>query len=430
MKQQKTSCHKFDWKGTSCKKVKTEQSMLNLFSRSATKLIAMVTLFTITLINPVYAGSVISQSPLGGSVSNSFVTIDPNGSDADTWVYDDFIAAQDGVISNITWEGQLNSNVAGFTIQILNQQPTTPDTIASSTVVKTINVPDSSSQVLNANGYYDYHIDLLTPFNLVAGTHYWITIYANGTIPWGWSDGSGGDNKSISFNRGQAKWLPNPGDRAFSLNHSTVTANLSQGEVGLVYSSTLTNVNAANSVAVSGSVPLGLTVDLATGQLTGTPTVAGSYTFTVVGNTVDDVFNIVIGSPVLVSTTSLVNGTVSVNYSAVVAGTGGVLPYGWSVTGTLPAGITFNPTTSMLTGLPKPGSVGVYSLNFTVSDALHATGQKILTLSIVAAPIVKPPVVKPPVVKPPVVKPPVVKPPVVKPPVVKQLEKEKERKKS
>ncbi len=175
-------------------------------------------LSALTQSSPIFAGSVYAQLPLDTTTSNSFVTTDPDGSDGDTWTYDDFIATQSGAVSNVTWQGQANPNT-GFTIQILTAQPSTPDTIGPSQVVETINVLDNASQIANKNGLFDFYIDLTKPFAMIAGTHYWLTVYSNGPVPWGWGNGKGANNKSISFNRGQAMWLPAPGDRTFSLNY-------------------------------------------------------------------------------------------------------------------------------------------------------------------------------------------------------------------
>jgi len=203
-----------------------KKQRLDVACRGAIRTVAVVGLLAMMPSIPAYASSMYSQPPelLGGSLSKSVVTTNSDGSDADTWVYDDFKVTHSGAVSNITWQGEANSNAAGFTIQILTQQPVTPDTFFRSAVVKTINVPNNTSQTPNVNGLYDFHVDLVNPFTLISGIPYWITIYSNGTVPWAWSEASGGDGKSISFNRGGAKWLPAPGDRAFTLNDSTIPA--------------------------------------------------------------------------------------------------------------------------------------------------------------------------------------------------------------
>lgn len=53
---------------------------------------------------------------------------------------------------------------------------------------------------------------------MTAGTQYWLTIYSTGTLEWGWQNGTGGDNLSSRYNRGQSQWLQAPSNRAFSFN--------------------------------------------------------------------------------------------------------------------------------------------------------------------------------------------------------------------
>ena len=60
------------------------------------------------------------------------------------------------------------------------------------------------------------------------------------------------------------------------------TASLLNGTVGTSYSQTLaSDNNPTNWSVTSGSLPAGLTLDTSTGEITGTPTTADTYTFTV-----------------------------------------------------------------------------------------------------------------------------------------------------
>jgi hypothetical protein len=66
-------------------------------------------------------------------------------------------------------------------------------------------------------------------------------------------------------------------------------------------------------------------------------------------------------------TTSLPEGQINQPYSASVGGSGGALPYLWSVTPALPAGLSFNTQSGALTG--TPGNVGTSSHTFTLVDS-------------------------------------------------------------
>ncbi len=74
----------------------------------------------------------------------------------------------------------------------------------------------------------------------------------------------------------------------------------------------------------------------------------------------------------VVTTTTLVNGTVGGAYSQTLAATGGTIPYTWTLTGgTLPAGLTLTAATGVISGTPT--ATGVASLTFQVTDAVSAT---------------------------------------------------------
>ncbi len=90
-------------------------------------------------------------------------------------------------------------------------------------------------------------------------------------------------------------------------------------------------------------------------------------------------------APLAVSTTTLPNGVQGTAYSQTLAATGGTLPYTWSVvTGSLPAGLSLNAATGVISGTPSTSSAS----NFTVrvTDTNSATAERALALTVTNAP--------------------------------------------
>lgn len=85
----------------------------------------------------------------------------------------------------------------------------------------------------------------------------------------------------------------------------------------------------------------------------------------------------------ILTTTSLSNGTVGAAYSTTLAATGGVTPYAWSiVAGNLPAGLILNAQTGAISGTPT--SAGTRNFTVRVTDAQNPadTADKSFSLTI------------------------------------------------
>jgi hypothetical protein len=90
---------------------------------------------------------------------------------------------------------------------------------------------------------------------------------------------------------------------------------------------------------------------------------------------------------VRITTTELPRATVGVSLSVTLNVTGGSGRYIWSISGALPAGLQFNPTTATLSGVPA--QYGAWLITFTATDAnasSNATTQP-LTLSVWPSPV-------------------------------------------
>ncbi len=154
-------------------------------------------------------------------------------------------------------------------------------------------------------------------------------------------------------------------------------ATLPGGIVGTAYSQgvTATGGTAPYTYALtSGALPAGMVLTPATGGLSGTPSAAGTYTFTV---TATDTFGCAGSRPytltilcpaITLSPATLPGGIVAVPYAQTVSAGGGTSPYTFAVTaGALPPGLTFNGATGAITGTPASG--GSFSFTITATDA-------------------------------------------------------------
>lgn len=85
--------------------------------------------------------------------------------------------------------------------------------------------------------------------------------------------------------------------------------------------------------------------------------------------------------PFSISTTSLPSATIGIGYSQNVTASGGQVPYTWSVTNGLPAGLSINSTTGEIYG--NPSATGVYNFTVTATDGSNPPKTASQTLPLV-----------------------------------------------
>lgn len=177
------------------------------------------------------------------------------------------------------------------------------------------------------------------------------------------------------------------------------TTSLPAGSFNVAYNQTVSVTGGVGSLVwgvTSGSLPPGLDLNASNGNISGTPTSAGSFSFALrvtdqIPQSDQQNFTIAIKAstpPSITSPSSLQAGTVNQPYpNTQLTATGGTQPYSWSVNPALPNGLALNPSSGIISGTPLSGSNGNSSHEFTVTDStmpINQQGRKKLSLTIIA----------------------------------------------
>lgn len=170
---------------------------------------------------------------------------------------------------------------------------------------------------------------------------------------------------------------------------SITTTSLPDWTLGEAYNETVETTGGTAPLTFSlttGTLPDGLLLNSSTGAITGTPTTAGTSSFTVqvldtAGATDTQAYTIVINGPVLITTTSLPDWTVGREFSQTIATSGGTSPLLFTVSdGILPSGLILDSSTGVLSGTPDVP--GLSSFTIKVQDAAGASDTQDYTLTI------------------------------------------------
>ncbi|HSK46261.1 MAG TPA: putative Ig domain-containing protein, partial [Candidatus Binatia bacterium] len=179
---------------------------------------------------------------------------------------------------------------------------------------------------------------------------------------------------------------------------TTSNGPLPAGISGVTYTTSLNSFGGNAPVTwaiISGGLPPGLTLDSLTGIISGTPTASGLFSFSV---SLTDTsvpspsvafrnLSITIAQPLVINTASLADGVVGSPYTQTLSAAGGNANYAWSLSGSLPAGLTLS-TSGVISGSPTTVTSGT---SFTVQVQDNGTPQQTKTQPLskrIAAPLV------------------------------------------
>jgi hypothetical protein len=264
-----------------------------------------------------------------------------------------------------------------------------PQSIAPTSVLSGLTLPVGtplSLSVVSTSGLPLTYVVLSGPGVINASTNGGFALTATGTAPitvqvTQAGNGNIGAASSVTF-------TVNP---ALTINAATT---LPAGVLNQAYTATRFTASGGKLPYLwsASGLPAGLTINPATGLVSGTPTSgAGSpYAVTITvtdGNSTiaSESFSLpVVAAPLTITTTGpLPVGTVGTAYTptTIMAG-GGTGVYSWSATG-LPPGLSINPSTGVISSPPGPTAPGTYNpVVVTVVDSVGDTASAVFSITV------------------------------------------------
>jgi len=285
--------------------------------------------------------------------------------------------------AKVTDAGNLSSTKA---LQIVINPGTAPPAISTTSLPSGTVGASYPQQTLSATGGTPPYTWSISAGLLPSG----LTLAANGTLT-GTPTTAGTSNITVkvvdsanqsAFQALQIVINPAPAPPAITSD------SLPRGIVGVAFSFTLAASGGQGLYTwslVTGALPGGVTLDGTTGQIRGTPTAAGTFTFTVRvtdgrGGTGDKALTIVVSPAISISACPAANGQTGINYSSNLVGSGGTPPYTWSATGQVPPGLALNSSTGTLSGTPiVPGT---FVLTLQIADTANQNATRSCTVAI------------------------------------------------
>ena len=163
--------------------------------------------------------------------------------------------------------------------------------------------------------------------------------------------------------------------------------------VGTSYSHTFTAIGFPVSytwTVSAGALPAGLTLGASTGVLSGTPSAAGAFSFTVqcangISPNATQAVNMNVNQAPSITSGAPANGLVGTSYSHSFTATGFPATFTWTVSaGALPGGLTLGASSGVLSGTPSAS--GAFSFTVTCANGVSPNATQAVNMNVNQAP--------------------------------------------